>query len=61
MSKGLIALLAAFCATPLLAAPAQPEIETRAKKIIAVKGLRFKDLNASAKARRGSRPPHDAS
>lgn len=49
MSKGLIALLATLCATPLLAAPAQPEIETRAKKIITVKGLRFKDLNANGR------------
>jgi beta-glucosidase len=49
MCKGLIALLATVCATPLLAAPAQPELGARTKKIIAVKGLRFKDLNANGR------------
>jgi beta-glucosidase len=49
MGKGLIALLATVCATPLLAAPAQPELKARAKKIITVKGLRFKDLNANGR------------
>lgn len=37
------------CAAPLLAAPAQPEIGARAKKIIASKGLRFKDLNGNCR------------
>jgi beta-glucosidase len=49
MSKGLIALLATVCSTPLLAAHSQPELETRAKKIVSVKGLLFKDLNANGR------------
>jgi beta-glucosidase len=47
MRKVLTGLLMTTCAAPLLAAPAQPEIAARAKKTITVKGLRFKDLNAS--------------
>jgi beta-glucosidase len=49
MRKALIGLLVAACAAPLFAAPAQPELETRAKIIITVKGLRFKDLNANGR------------
>jgi beta-glucosidase len=42
-----VAMPSVLLAAPLLAAPAQPEIGVRAKKIITVKGLRFKDLNAN--------------
>jgi beta-glucosidase len=49
MRKALIGLLATTCAVPLLAAPAQPELGARAKKIITVRGLRFKDLNANGR------------
>jgi beta-glucosidase len=49
MRKALTGLLVSACAAPLLAAPAQPELETRAKKNITVKGLRFKDLNANGR------------
>jgi beta-glucosidase len=47
MRRALIGLLVATFATPVLAAPAQPELGARAKKMITVKGLRFKDLNAN--------------
>jgi beta-glucosidase len=47
MRRALIGLLLSASAAPLHAAPAQPELETRAKKIITIKGLRFKDLNAN--------------
>jgi beta-glucosidase len=49
MHKFLTGLLMTTCAAPLLAAPAQPELAARAKKTITVKGLRFKDLNASGR------------
>jgi len=49
MHKVLTGLLMTTCAAPLLAAPAQPELAARAKKTITVKGLRFKDLNASGR------------
>jgi beta-glucosidase len=49
MRKALIGLFVTACAAPLLAAPAQPELGVRAKAIIAVKGLRFKDLNANGR------------
>jgi hypothetical protein len=49
MRKALIGLLLTACAAPLLAAPAQPELGAPAKTIIAVKGLRFKDLNANGR------------
>ena len=38
MRKVLTGLLMTTCAAPLLAAPAQPELGTRAKKTITVKG-----------------------
>jgi beta-glucosidase len=47
MRKAFIGLLVTVCAAPLLATPTQPALETRAKKIITVNGLRFKDLNAN--------------
>ncbi len=47
MRKALTGLLVAVFTTPLLAAPAQPELGVRAKPIITAKGLRFKDLNAN--------------
>jgi beta-glucosidase len=49
MRKALITLLVTACAAPLLAAPAQPELGARTKKIITVNGLRFKDLNANGR------------
>jgi beta-glucosidase len=49
MRKAVIGLLVTSCAAPLLAAPAQPELGARAKAIITVKGLRFKDLNANGR------------
>jgi beta-glucosidase len=49
MHKAIIGLLATVCAAPLLSAPAQPELETRAKTIITIKGLRYKDLNANGR------------
>lgn len=47
MRKALTGLLVAVFTTPLLAAPAQPELGVRAKPIITDKGLHFKDLNAN--------------
>lgn len=49
MRKALIGLLGACVVTPVLAGPAQPELGAKAKPIIAVKGLRFKDLNANGR------------
>jgi beta-glucosidase len=49
MRKALTGLLVSACAASLLAAPAQPELGARAKTIITVKGLRFKDLNANGR------------
>lgn len=47
MRKVLVGLMMTAFATPLLAAPAQPVLEAHMKKIITVKGLMFKDLNAN--------------
>ena len=44
-----LGLLISVCVTPLLAAPPQPELGIRLKKIIADKGLKFKDLNANGR------------
>jgi beta-glucosidase len=49
MRKALIGLLMTSCAASVLAAPVQPELGARAKAIITVKGLRFKDLNANGR------------
>ena len=49
MRNTLFGLLVTVCARSLLAAPAQPELETRARKIITVKGFRFKGLNANGR------------
>lgn len=38
MRNALIGLLVTACATPLLAAPTQPELGARTKKLITVKG-----------------------
>jgi beta-glucosidase len=47
MRKALIGLLVTAIAAPLLAAPAQPELGARIKKVITVKGVRFKDLSGN--------------
>jgi beta-glucosidase len=73
MRTALTELLFAASAAPLIAAPIQPDLGARTKKIIAVKGPRFKDLNANGridacedwrlpppKTRRRPRSPHDA-
>ena len=44
-----LGLLISVCVTPLLAAPPQPELGIRLKKIIADNGLKFKDLNANGR------------
>jgi beta-glucosidase len=49
MRKALIVVFLTTCAAPLVAAPAQPELGVRAKPVIAIKGLRFKDLNANGR------------
>jgi beta-glucosidase len=49
MRKALIGLLVTACTAPLFAAPAQPELGARTKKIITAKDLRFKDLNANGR------------
>lgn len=49
MRKALIGLLVTACAAPLMATPAQPDLGARAKTIITVKGMRFKDLNANGR------------
>jgi beta-glucosidase len=49
MRKALIGLLVTACSAPLLAAPAQPELGARAKKVITANGRRFKDLNANGR------------
>ncbi|MGC1468436.1 MAG: glycoside hydrolase family 3 N-terminal domain-containing protein [Sphingorhabdus sp.] len=49
MRKALIGSLVAVFATPVLAAPEQPELGARTKPIITAKGLRFKDLNANGR------------
>jgi beta-glucosidase len=47
MRKALITLLVIACSAPLFAVPTQPELGARFKKLINVKGLKFKDLNAN--------------
>jgi beta-glucosidase len=49
MSRVLIGLLVTAVPASLAAAPNQPELGARAKKIIAVNGLRFRDLNANGR------------